>query len=266
MAKLLTTQEDMTRVFDRMERDYGALSKKQQAYAITEIGRVRGELAELLGEFADDEGKISRRRARMVTRELDVIEQSLREHGEIALNNIIDETTEWTVNRVNKGVGIALSASSFDRVNEHVIKYVTKRFGEDGLVLSERIWGLSGEIRDELAKVIRSGIIKGEGVNAMIPKLRKVYDNETWKIRRLARNESVTAHRAAIGYNAQESDIVKWVQFHAGDKRTDACVALANEDRYGKGAGVFKPTDTDIWMPHVQCTGYATYILDERWL
>lgn len=256
----------MTRVFDRMERDYGALSKKQQAYAITEIGRVRGELAELLGEFADNEGKISRRRARMVTRELDVIEQSLREHGEIALNNIIDETTEWTVNRVNKGVGIALSASSFDRVNEHVIKYVTKRFGEDGLVLSERVWGLSGEIRDDLSKVIRSGIIRGEGVNSMIPKLRKVFDNETWKIRRLARNESVTAHRAAIGYNAQESDVVKWVQFHHGVKNTEECVDLANEDRYGKGKGVFKPTDTDIWNPHVQCTGYSSYVLDERWL
>lgn len=266
MAKLLTTQEDMTRVFDRMERDYGALSKKQQAYAITEIGRVRGELAELLGEFADDEGKISRRRARMVTRELDVIEQSLREHGEIALNNIIEETTEWTVNRVNKGVGIALSASSFDRVNEHVIKYVTKRFGDDGLVLSERVWGLSGEIRDDLSKVIRSGIIRGEGINSMIPKLRKVFDNETWKIRRLARNESVTAHRAAIGYNAQESDVVKWVQFHHGVKNTEECVDLANEDRYGKGKGVFKPTDTDIWNPHVQCTGYSSYVLDERWL
>ena len=256
----------MTRVFDRMERDYDALSKKQQAYAITEIGRVRGELAELLGEFADDEGKISRRRARMVTRELDVIEQSLREHGEIALNNIIEETTEWTVDRVNKGLGITISASSFDRVNENVLKYVTKRFGDDGLVLSERIWGLSGEIRDDLSKVIRSGIIRGEGINTMIPKLRKVFDNETWKIRRLARNESVTAHRAAIGYNAQESDVVKWVQFHHGVKNTEECVGLANEDRYGKGKGVFKPTDTDIWNPHVQCTGYSSYVLDERWL
>lgn len=256
----------MTRIFDRMERDYGALSKKQQAYAITEIGRVRGELAEFLGEFADDEGKISRRRARMVTRELDVIEQSLREHGEIALNNIIEETTEWTVDRVNKGVGVTISNAARGRVNEHVLKYITKRFGDDGLVLSERVWGLSGEIRDELSKVIRSGIIRGEGINAMVPKLRKVYDNETWKIRRLARNESVTAHRAAIGYNADESGVVEWVRFHHGVKGTEACVELSREDRYGKGAGIFKPTDTDIWMPHIQCTGYSEYVLDERWL
>jgi len=100
----------------------------------------------------------------------------------------------------------------------------------------------------------------------MIPQIRRVYDNETWKIRRLARNESVTAHRAAISYNAQESDVVKWVQFHAGDKRSPACVELANEDRYGKGQGVFKPSDTDIWNVHVNCTGYITYILDEKYL
>src|SRR5690625_5539333 len=102
----------------------------------------------------------------------------------------------------------------FDRVNENAIKYVTKRFGDDGVVLYDRRWGLSGEIRDEISTVIGSGIIKGDGVSAMIPKIRKVYDNETWKIRRLARNESTTAYRAAINLHAKESDIVEWVQFH----------------------------------------------------
>src|SRR5690625_4164083 len=266
MAKLLTTQADMDRIFERLERDYGALNRKQQAYAIREIGRVRGEVSDMLADFAGNDGIIKRRRAGMVLRELDVIEQSLRDHGTLAIDNIIVESSEWTVTNVNKSLGITISKSAFERVNEHVIKYAVKRFGEDGLVLSDRIWGLSGEIRDELATVIRSGIIKGEGINAMIPKIRRVYENETWKIRRLARNESVTAHRAAISYNAQESEVVEWLQFHHGVKRTDACVNLANHDKYGKGKGVYKTTDTEIWMPHPNCTSYATYILDERWL
>lgn len=266
MAEILTTQAELDAVFARLERDYGALSRKQQAYAIREIGRVRGEIADMLADFADDDGVIKRRRAAMVLRELDEIEKSLRNHGTIALENIIDETSEWTTDKISKAIGITLSKSAFDRVNEQVINYVIRRFGDDGLVLSDRIWGLSGEIRDELATVIRSNIIRGEGINAMIPQIRRVYENETWKIRRLARNESVTAHRAAISYNAQESDIVTWVQFHAGDKRSTECVALENEDRYGKGRGVYKPTDTDIWMPHVNCTSYITYVLDERWL
>lgn len=247
-----------------MERDYGALSKRQQAYAIEEIGRIRGEVADMLADFADKDGIIKRQRAGRVLRDLDEIERSLQLHGTKALEEIIEESSEWTSARVAKAIGI--SASTQKVVNKHVVNYVVKRFGEDGLVLSDRIWGLSGEIRDDISTVIRTGIIRSEGINAMIPKIRKAYDNETWKIRRLARNESVTAHRAAIGYNARESDVVEWVKFHHGVKRTDACVELANQDKYGKGEGIYKPTDTEIWMPHVQCTGYTTYVLDERWL
>lgn len=263
MAKVLTSQSDIERIFKRLERDYGALNKRQQAYAIREIGRIRGEIAEFLAEYADDEGVISRRRAGMVLRDLDEIERSLRKQSEEVYGHIIGETSEWTATRLNKAIGLTASTSA---VNKHVFNYVTKRFGEDGLVLSERIWGLSGEIRDELSTVIRSGIIKGESVSTMIPKIRRAYDNETWKIRRLARTESSTAHRAAIGYNAQESEIVEWVRFIHGDKETEECVNLSREDRYGKGAGIFKPTDTDIWLPHINCTGYSEYVLDERWL
>lgn len=266
MAEILTSQADIDRIFKRLEREYNALNEKQQAYAIREIGRVRGELADMLADFADDDGTIKRRRIAMVLRELDEIETSLRERGTVALETVIKQSSEWTTRKITKAIGISLSKSAFDRVNEHVIKYVVKRFGEDGLVLSDRIWGLSGEIRDELSSVIRSSLIRGDGINAMIPRIRRVYENETWKIRRLARNESVTAHRAAISYNARESDVVKWVKFHAGVKRSEACVALARENRYGIGPGVFKPTDTDIWMPHVNCTSYISYILDERGL
>lgn len=266
MATIKRTQAELDAIFERLEREYMRLNERQQRYAVREIGRIRSEIAEFLAEYADDKGVITRRRLSRVLRDLDEIERSLREQGEIVMNRIIEETTEWTTKAVTNAAGISLSNAQFDRVNEHVVRYVTKRFGDDGLVLSERIWGLSGEIRDELSTVIRSGIIRGDGINSMIPRIRQVYDNETWKIRRLARNESVTAHRAAISYNAQSSDIVRWVKFHHGEKRSDACVSLANEDRYGMGRGIFKPTDTDIWMPHVQCTGYITYVLDERWL
>src|SRR5690625_4393443 len=181
MAQIKTTQAELDAIFKRMERDYGALSKRQEAYAIREIGRVRGEVSDMLAEFADSDGIIKRRRAGMVLRELDAIEAMIREHGTLALDSIIAESSAWTVNTINSAVGISVSTGA---VNRHVVNYVTKRFGEDGLVLSDRIWGLSGEIRDELSTVIRSNIIKGEGINAMIPQIRRVYDKETWKIHR----------------------------------------------------------------------------------
>lgn len=266
MAKILVSQADLDRIFKRMRRDYAQLNKRQQAYAIREIGRIRSETAELLAEYADSDGVVKKRRLNRLLRDLEEIERNLRKYGDQALSNIIEETSEWTTREITRGLGVRYSQEQFDRINRQVVRYVINRFGDDGLVLSDRIWGLSGEIRDELSTVIRTAIIRGDGINAMVPRIRQVYDNETWKIRRLARTESLTAHRAAISYNAQESEIVKWVQFHEGDDRSDACVRLAEIDKYGKGKGVYKTNDTEIWMPHPNCTSYITYIIDERWL
>lgn len=268
--KIKTTQAELDAVFTRLQKDYGALNKKQQAYAIKEIGRIRGELSDMLADYADSDGIIKRRRANMVIQDLDEIEKSIRKTGDKVFAEIASESSDWTSGKLAAASGISISAAQIGRVNKYVVKYVTKRFGDDGLVLSDRIWGLGGDIRDEMSTVIRSNIIKGEGVSAMIPQIRKVYDNETWKIRRLAQTESVTAHRAATSYNAQESDVVQYVQFHDGgphkNHESHACFELAQRDPYGKGAGVYKPTDTEIWMPHPNCTSYISYILDERWL
>lgn len=266
MAKVLTKQEELDRIFRKMQADYGAFNRKQRAYAIREIGRVRGEVADLLADFSNSDGVIKRNRTRRLLREMDKIEESMRKTGTDAFEKVVEDTSEWTGNKVGVKAGLALNSTQFDRVNEHVYKYVVKRFGSDGLVLSDRVWGLSGEIRDEMASAIRSGIIKGDGINSIVPEIRKVYENETWKIDRVARTESLTAHRAAISYSADESNVVEWVQFHAGDDRSDACVELANEDRHGAGKGVFRPNDTDIYSPHPNCTSYMTYILNERWL
>ncbi len=271
MAEILTSQTELNRIFQKMRGEYNGLNKRQQEFAIREISRSRTELNDLLTEYADNDGIIARRRMRRLLRDLDEIEAQMRKNGEKALHTIIDESTEFSTEKIAAAAGISLSASQFDRVNKHVIKYVVNRFGEDGLVLSDRIWGTAGEIRDELSSVIRGGIIKGDGINSMIPKIRETYNSESWKIRRLARTESVTAHRAATAYNAQESDLVEYVQFHDGtcgrkDHHQHRCFELANVDKYGKGAGIYKPTDTEIWMPHPNCTSYITYILDERWL
>src|SRR5690625_559102 len=204
MAQALTSQADLDHIFKRMSNDFETLNKRQQAFAIREIGKVRGEIAEMLAEYSDDDGTIKRRRLSRILRELDVIERIIRERGEITLETIIEESAEWTARRIARGTGITLSQSAFDRVNENVINYVIRRFGEDGLVLSDRIWGLSGEIRDELSTVIRSGIIRGDGINAMIPKIRQVYDIETWKIWRVYWTVSLTAYRSAISLSAEE--------------------------------------------------------------
>src|SRR5690625_5600729 len=77
-----------------MRREYNELSKKQRAYAIREMGRVRADTAELLAEYADKNGEISRRRLSRLLRDMDAIERELRKNGEQALLNIIEERSE----------------------------------------------------------------------------------------------------------------------------------------------------------------------------
>src|SRR5690625_3777140 len=172
-----------------MRREDNELWKKQRADAIGEMGRVRADTAELLAEYADKDGEISRRSLSRILRDMDAIERELRKNGEQALINIIEESSEWTSRKIASIPGVKLSASQFDRINRHVVRYVVGRFGDDNLVLSDRIWGLSGEIRDELTSVIRKSIIRGHVINAMIPRIRQAYNTETWKIERLARSE-----------------------------------------------------------------------------
>src|SRR5699024_3811448 len=111
-------------------------------YAIREVGRVRGELADMLAEYADSDGIIKRRRANMLLRDLDEIEKSLRKNGTVALENIIEESTEWTTAKVAGALGITYSASQFDHINKHVFNYVVKRYGSERLGIVGSGWGL----------------------------------------------------------------------------------------------------------------------------
>src|SRR5690625_7195959 len=97
------------------------------------MGRVRADTAELLAEYADKDGEISRRRLSRLLRDMDAIERELRKNGEQALLNIIEESTEWTTRKIGGIPGVKLSSSQFDRINRHVVRYVVGRFGDDNL-------------------------------------------------------------------------------------------------------------------------------------
>lgn len=266
----MNNEEKLREILARIGADHVKLTKQQEEYAIKEVGRVRAEMAELLADYADKDGIIARTRIAALMKELDAIEKNLREHGTLAIDEAINKSSEWTTKKVNGAleniVGASITSSTFDTVNREVFRYVTKRFGSDGLVLSDRIWDVSDNIRSQISMVIRSGIIRGEGMNTIIAKVRKAYENETWKIRRLVQTEASMAYRTAVALNASKSDVVTHVKIHAGRKKSRACTSLANADLYGLGRGVYLPTDSQIYNPHPNCTSWISYVLDERYL
>lgn len=272
----MSNQAELDRIYRRIASEYQALNERQVAYAIREVGRVRSEVAELLTEFAASDGTIKRQRLSRLLRELDSVERDLRRYGTVVMDEVIAKSASFTTQAVSAGfatvAGVPLiRVGGFERINRDVFNYVTRRFGDDGLVLSDRIWGTSGDIRDALSKTLRSDIIRGESVNKMVANVRKVYDNETWKIKRLVVTEGNTAYRAASAMSAERSGVVDWVQINDNRGRhknhtSHRCYELAKADKYRQGAGIYKPTDSEIYMPHPQCTAYITPILDARYL
>jgi hypothetical protein len=268
----LTKQEQLDQLLANLATDYRKLNAKQQEFAIKEIGRVRLELNDLLAEYATDEGIIKRQRLNSLLRDLESIERSVRETGMVAMEQVVRESSEFATQGAAAGLSqvvgsAAIAGVAFDRIDEKVLRYVINRFGDDGLVLSDRVWNLAGDQRDALNKVLRSGIIKGENVSSMIAAVRRVYDNETWKIRRLVVTEGAIAQRVGEAYFAQESPVVRAIKIHRGraNRPEHRCTQLELEDRYGWGSGVFKPTDSEVYFPHISCTSYYTYVLNDKY-
>lgn len=271
----MSKQAELDAIFRRISKDYGKLNDKQATYAIKEIGRVRSEVAELLTEFADNTGTIKRQRLSRLLRELDGVERDLRTYGTAVMEGVVTDSTSFATKAVNTGfakvAGVPVVTGGIERLNRNIVDYVIRRFGDDGLVLSDRVWGVSGDIRDSLSATLRSDILRGESVNKMVANVRQVYDNETWKIKRLVVTEGNTAYRTATALSAERSEVVSWVELndnagHHRNHKEHRCYELANEDRYGQGDGIFKPSDSEIYLPHPNCTSHISYVLDERYL
>lgn len=266
----MTNQERIDAKLAAIAADYGKLNAKQQAYAIKEIGRVRLEINDLLADYATDDGIIKRQRLNSLLRDLELIERSIRTTGTLAMEQVIGETAEYSTKSAGGALtGVigeaAIAGVAFDRIDEKVLRYVVNRFGDDGLILSDRVWALAGDQRDALNKTLRTGIIRGDSVNTMVAAVRRSFDNETWKIRRLVKTEGATAQRVGEAYFAQASPVVQAIKIHRGraDRPEHKCTQLELEDRYGLGAGVYLPTDSDVYNPHVNCTSWFTYVLKE---
>lgn len=268
-------QAELDGIFSKMSANYGKLNDKQVASAIKEIGRVRGDVAELLAELADKDGTIKRQRLSRILGELDGIEESLRENGTIAMKKVINESSAYATSGMNaaavQAIGIPMISAGIEKLNKGTVDYVMRRFGEDGLVLSDRIWSTSGEIRDSIASVLRTGIIRGDAVGTMVRDVRKAYDAETWKIKRLVVTEGNTAYRVASANSVRDSEVADYVRINEngsrhGNHTNHKCYKLAKVDKYGEGNGVYKPTDTEIYMPHPQCSSYITAVLKEEYL
>lgn len=263
----------LNRLLRESAEQYKGINTRLQRFALREIERIRLELVELLLKYADRDNRVAINRINALLRELERLQEQTRKTLEDSIRDGVRHSAEYGVDSGLTALRSALTgtteaaivAAQFDYINDRVFQYVINRFGKDGLVLSDRIWKLSREQYNEIEAVIRSGIVSGKSVNTMVAQVRKVYDNETWKIRRLVVTEGNTAYRTASSYLAQESRVVKGLRIHRGraNRPNHRCTQLEKIDRYGLGTGVYLPTDPEVLNPHPNCTSFVTYELVE---
>jgi len=271
----MSNQTELNEIFRRIASEHGKLTDKQVAFAIREIGRVRNDVAALLADFATDDGTIKKQRLMRLLRELEKLERSMRQYIGEAVETTISESSIFAIEKANdavqKVVGTGLVTSGIERLNRNVVEYVATRFSDDGLVLSDRIWSTSGQIRDAIATQLRADIIRGESISTMVRNIRQIVDNQTWMIRRLVVTEANTAYRTANAMSIERSEVADWVRIVENGSRhprhqQHRCYELAREDRYNKGRGIFKPTDTEIYSPHPQCSAFVVPVLKDEYL
>lgn len=264
-------QEHLRKLQEAAAGNFKELSKKQIDFAIQEIDKTRQQLTDALAKNAGKDGTFKKDRIAALMKDLDTIEKRIRENGLNSMETIIKETAKMAAAERAAELGDILGTAGaigvrFDRIPENVFRYVATRFSEDGMVLSDRVWQVSGQLRDELGSAIRSGILRGQGLNEMIAAVRQVYQNDTWKIKRLALTESATAYRTADMHVAQQSKWVSAVKIHKGkaDRPEHACSKLAAQNNHGMGAGIYPAESAEVVNPHPNCTSWLEFVLDDE--
>ncbi len=254
-------------------QEFAVLNRQAAEHAAKAVQETRQQLTDMLAAAAGESGEIRRTRIQSLMRDLDTVEKQIRDNLMDATMAAVEDGAKRSTGAAEKAIGAAVGAKAaqevaFNRVSSNVIRYVANRFAQDGLVLSDRIWKVSGEIRDQLGAAIRKGVLQGKSVNTMIKDIRQIYSTETWKIRRLVVTEGNMAYRVATAYTAQQSKVVHLLRIHRGkaDRPTHMCTILSEQDPIGKGVGVYLPTDGRIYNPHPNCTSWLEYVLDEQML
>ena len=276
-------ERKLNEALQRAHEDYERLSERLAQRSEREIAATRLLIVDLLYEFAKKDNTISKSRLNSLLREVERVEQELREVTQESVIAAMEESAEVAYEDAfaafQRAVGVSAEFVLTARVAESAIlptltgrkptprnlaTYLAERTGPDGLQLSDRVWQFAGDQREEINRVLRAGIIRGDTTAKMVREVRAVYRTEAWKARRLVLTEANVAYRTAIGYTAERSKFVRALRLIPGIHRSESCVETAKENRHGLGRGIFLPSDTDIFNIHPNCTSYTQYILNEE--
>ncbi|MDZ5608565.1 hypothetical protein U2I54_16060 [Bacillus pseudomycoides] len=264
------SQREFDEMLDKVSEEYEKEHEKQVEETVAAIMLIRLFLVDLINDYQKD-GVIKRGRLNALLRDLDIYEKTFRKQAGQAFETMMESTSKWTITKL-ADAGLDLKATT--ALNKQIVQHMIKRPGEDGLILSDRVWNLSGDMRDRLSSVIRPAVLKGESITMISQKIKEVHDNEEWKIKRVAVTESNNTHRASTIFSGQESEIVTGYKIRDNGHRhryhsRHMCYKLARRDDYGLGPGRYPKNIPEnllnqLICPHPQCSSRLQYLIDEE--
>lgn len=153
---------------------------------------------------------------------------------------------------------------------ERTIEVVTTRMTQSRFDLAQRIYRSELWTQGQVERLINSALARGLTAKEFAKEARVLFNPNTpggirFAAFRLARTEINNSFHAISVNQVAEAPWITGMKWHLSRShpKSDDCDALANEDRFDMGPGVF-PTEQVPRKPHPQCFCYVTPIsLDE---
>lgn len=273
----MSVQDDINKALDELSDKMLGDATRSADDVIDKVDSYRKEISGILLEYSNKDGTISERRLRSLLRELDEIEDGIGEEIYEHLESSVEETSnafsKEIVGLLIAGLGVAVVFGGKDKrpSNDSLTKEITDFvFNKEinGIKLSNRINVVSGILRDEIQKAIRQGVNSGESITKISQRVKKSFDKTVWQVKRIITTEIPVAFRKGIALIGGKAGIIKAVKIIDNRGRhkyheSHECYRLAEQDKYGMGKGVYKPSDSFIFNPHPQCSAYFHYILKD---
>ena len=247
----MPNQVEFARLLDEvMDED-----KRITDETLAKLKALQPEYFAVIRSYTRADGTINPSRINSLYRDLEALEGDYRA--------VLEESVEQGVSAVTKVTVAYLISRYFSNGIRTLmdIDTFTDNRNLDGLTLGDRSRIMGGDLTDSIRRKMRRSIYQGATASDLYDSVIDSFEDEEWKAKRLVTSEMNNSYRGQFAETLKNNG-EEYVQFYESQwcthKRhnTHKCHLLANEDRYGLGAGVFKVTDSEIYSPHPQCRGY----------
>lgn len=274
------------------EQDAAALDDLMQIYR-----QAADDLATRIASAAGGDGNLSVSEMRSV---LDQIDQRLKELSaarDALLSSNFDIAAELGTNPFMAEVGASLSSAAAMQINHDAVQFVRNFIAADGLQLSDRIWRIDRQAKEEVTRAIEMAVVQGQGaaqaardfmargepvplevknkldsanakkVAAAVSDSLMTGDNSPMaNAMRVFRTEINRAHGEAYIKGALGHPDAAGVRFllSPGHPKPDICDLHANANLHGLGPGVYPSREKCPWPAHPNTLSYVEVVFKDE--